>query len=191
MKCYYYLSPTLAETASVSDDLHKSGVNDWFIHVISKNEAGLQKRHIHSSNYLETMDLVRDGVIGGVVGFCVGMLFAVILSFFEFELFGTTLPALAYLGIAVLFTGFGAWQGGLIGISAENHKLRPFHDEIAAGKYLILVYAHKNAEAKIHSMMSRLHPSAQLAGYDHIGRHPRRCSRLCLDVDLVREIRAE
>ena len=73
MKCLYYLAPTLDSTHGISDDLHAVGVRDFFVHVISRDEAGLKKQHIHSSNYLETLDVVRDGVIGGVVGFIVGL----------------------------------------------------------------------------------------------------------------------
>lgn len=164
MKCYYYLSPTLAETENVSDDLHKSGISDWFIHIISKNEAGLHRHHLHSSNYLETMDFIRDGLLGAAFGFAAGLIFAVLISLFQ--PFGPELPLIAYLGMVALLTFFGAWQGGLIGISAENKKLQPFHDDIEAGKYLILVYAHRDEEEKVHAMMTRQHPEAQFVGVD-------------------------
>lgn len=164
MKCFYYLSPTLAETGRISDDLHKSGVNDWFIHIISKNEAGLDRHHLHSSNYLETMDLLREGLIGAGAGFLVGLLFAGGIAMLE--PFGPNLPLLPYLGVILLLTCFGAWQGGLIGISTENRKIQPFHHEIEAGKYLILVYAHRKSEEKVHAMMTRLHPEARLVGLD-------------------------
>lgn len=164
MKCFYYLSPTLESTEAISEDLHQSGVSDWFIHIISKDEAGLGKRHLHSSNYLETMDLIRDGLIGGIAGFLVGLIAAVVIS--VYEPFGPITSFLAYLGVIVLMTGFGAWQGGLIGIHQENKKLEPFHDEIDAGKYLILVYAHRNEEQQVADMMGRLHPEARLVGFD-------------------------
>lgn len=164
MKCFYYLSPTLAETGSISDDLQKSGVNHWFIHIFSKNEAGITRHHLHSCNYLESMDLLRDGLIGAALGFIASLLF--IGGLLLFQPFGPNLPLLPYLGIIVLLTCFGAWQGGLIGISAENRKLQPFSDEIAAGKHLILVYASRRAEEKVDAMMSRLHPEAKLMGTD-------------------------
>ncbi len=164
MKCYYYLSPTLAETESVSDDLHKSGVNDWFIHIISKNEEGLNRRHLHSSNYIETMDLIREGLLGAIIGFIAGLLFAVIIS--VSQPFGPNVPPIAYLGMILLLTFFGAWQGGLVGISTENKKLQHFHNDIEAGKYLILVYAHRDEEEKVHAMMTRQHPEAQFVGVD-------------------------
>jgi hypothetical protein len=164
MKCFYYLSPTLADTQHVSDDLHKSGVDDWFIHIISKNEEGLNRLRLHSGNYLETLDVLREGLIGVVLGFLVGLVVAGLFS--VFEPFGPNTPLIAFLAIVFLFTCFGAWQGGLAGISSENKKLHRFHDDIEAGKYLILVYAHKNEEEKVHAMMARLHPEAKLVGTD-------------------------
>jgi len=53
MKCLYYLTSTLDSTRKITDDLHQAGIDDWFIHVLSKDEAGLKKEKIHSSNYLE------------------------------------------------------------------------------------------------------------------------------------------
>ena len=47
MKTNYYLSPTLKSTQQISEDLHEVGINDWFIHVVSKDETGLQ-RHRHN-----------------------------------------------------------------------------------------------------------------------------------------------
>ena len=58
MKCLYYLAPTLDSTRQVSDDLYAAGVKDSFLHVIAKDEAGLTRQRIHSSNYLETLDIV-------------------------------------------------------------------------------------------------------------------------------------
>ena len=170
MKCYYYLSPTLESTEAISGDLRQAGINDWFIHIISKDEAGLSKRRLHSSNYLETLDLIRYGLMGGVIGFVLGVIAAIVIS--VYEPFGPVTSVLVHLGVVMLLTGFGAWQGGLIGIHQKNKKLEPFHDEIHAGKYLILVYASRSEEGKLTDVMSRLHPQAKLVGYDSMFYNP-------------------
>lgn len=164
MRCFYFLSPTLADTEHIADDLHQAGVSDWFIHIISRNEAELERRHLHSSNYLETLDFLREGLIGGGLGLLAGVLLALALSMAQ--PFGAEVPLQAYFGVIVLLVCFGTWQGGLMGISAENRKLRQFHDDIEAGKYLILVYANRNEEDKVRAMMRRLHPEARLVGED-------------------------
>lgn len=164
MRCLYYLAPTLSSTQQVSDDLHAAGVKDFFLHVVTKDESGLKQQHIHSSNYLETLDIVRDGLIGAAIGFVGGLIGAWLLMFFE--PFGPDVPAFAYVGVVVLVTLFGAWEGGLTGIATENKKLRKFHRDIEAGKYLILIYAWKEQEATVTEMMRTRHPEAELVAVD-------------------------
>ncbi len=164
MKCLYYLTPTLVSTHNISDDLHEAGINDWFFHIISKDGAGLKKEHLHSSNYLETLDLIRDGVIGANIGFIIGAIVAG--AFMYFEPFGPDRPTIIYFFLAGAITLFGAWVGGLTGIDSENKKLRRFHDDIEAGKYLILIYARKMHEQAVRTMMGNKHREAELIGVD-------------------------
>jgi hypothetical protein len=164
MKCIYYLSPTLKSTQQISDDLHAIGVDDWFLHIVSKDESGLSKKRLHSSNYLETLDLIRDGLIGAASGFGAGIALALLTM--AVQPFGPDIPLLAYAGIVFLCTCFGAWLGGLVGIASENKKLAKFHDDIEAGKYLILIYAKQDQESRIKEMMESRHKEAQLAAID-------------------------
>lgn len=164
MKCYYYLSPDLASTEKITEDLHGSGIGDWFMHIICKDEAGLTRTKLHSSNYLETLDILRQGMIGAILGFVTGIGVAVLLS--VINPFGTELSGLAYFGVVFLLTCFGAWQGGLLGVSVESKKIQRFHGEIDAGKYLILVYASKNKEDIVERTMKKLHPEASLVAID-------------------------
>lgn len=164
MKCMYYLAPTLVSTHQVSDDLHDAGIDDWHVHVVSKDEAGLKNEKIHSSNWLETTDLLRDGFIGANVGFILGVLVAGgLLLFSPFE---AKIPTIAYFFMVAVATGFGAWVGGLTGIDSENQKLRRFHTAIEEGKYLILIYAHKGEGQKIKSMMKERHPESRHVATD-------------------------
>jgi hypothetical protein len=160
----YYLAPSLVSTHQVSDDLHAVGVDDWYVHVVSKDEAGLKKEKIHSSNWLETTDLLRDGFIGANFGFIMGVLIAG--SLLLFEPFGPDIPTIAYFFMVVVATGFGAWVGGLTGMDSENQKLTRFHSAIEEGKYLILIYAHKGEGEKIKEMMRNQHPESRHVATD-------------------------
>jgi hypothetical protein len=164
MKCMYYLAPTLVSTSQVSDDLHDVGIDDWHVHVISKDEAGLNNEKIHSSNWLETTDLLRDGFIGANLGFIIGVLAAGGLLLFE--PFGPDFPSIAYVFMVAVSTGFGAWVGGLTGLDTENQKIRRFHTDIEEGKYLILIYAHKGKGTKIKEMMRKHHPESRHVATD-------------------------
>lgn len=166
MKCLYFLAPTLASTHDVSDDLHEVGVEDFYLHVISRDESGLKKQHIHSSNYLETLDVVRDGFIGAALGFAAGMVGIALLMYFDPFGPDVEVPAWVLAALVGVATLFGAWEGGLMGIHSENKKLAKFHDDIEAGKYLILVYVRRRQEDTVMKMMKERHPEAQLIGVD-------------------------
>ncbi len=164
MKCIYYISPTLKSTKEISEDLHAIGVDDWYLHIVSKDEGGLARTRLHSSNYLETLDLVRGGLIGAASGLAAGLLLAAVSM--SAELFGPDVPLLAYAALVLVISCFGAWVGGMVGVASENKKLSAFHDEIEAGKYVILIYAKKDQEERIKQMMASRHPEGQLAAVD-------------------------
>ena len=163
MKCLYYLAPGLESAQRVSDDLHDVGISDFFLHVIAKDESGLIKRQIHSGNYLETLDVIREGFLGAMIGFVAGLIGAALLNYYgPFE----DVPGVVNVALVAVATLFGAWAGGLVGIENENKKLARFHDDLETGKYLILIYARKEQESAVGEMMRTRHPEAELAGVD-------------------------
>ena len=117
MKCLYYLAPTLESTRAVADDLHGVGIRDWFIHVVSDDEAGLKRERIHSSNYVETLDFLRTGLLGAYIGFFIGMFGAFLIM--ATKIFGTNTPVSAYFAVILFCTMFGAWMGGMLGFGVE------------------------------------------------------------------------
>ena len=164
MKCLYYLTSTLDSTRNITTDLHLSGIDDWFIHVLSKDEAGLKKDKIHSSNYLEQLDIMRYGIIGAFIGLLVGISAAVAVNLTN--LFGPDIPNFGYYAIIGFFTMFGIWEGGLTGIATENKKIALFHDDLESGNYLILIYARKVSEDLVKKVMQKRHQEAELAAVD-------------------------
>lgn len=164
MKCIYYIAPTLLSAQRISDDLHAAGVNDFYLHVVAKDELGLQQHQIHSANYLETLDVIRDGYVGAAIGFLAGLVGIGLMQYFD--PFGPDVPTFVYVVLVAAATLFGAWVGGLTGVDSENKKLRKFHAEIEAGKYLMLVYVRKHQEATVRALMQEKHPEAELAGID-------------------------
>jgi hypothetical protein len=164
VKCLYYTAPTLDSARRISDDLQAVGVQDFFLHVIARDEAGLEQRHIPAGNYLETLDLVRDGLIGSAIGLGAGLIGAALLKLFA--PFGPHLPNIVYFATVAAATLFGAWEGGLTGIATENKKLAKFHDDLEAGRCLILIYARQEQETAVLQSMRVRHPEAQLAAID-------------------------
>jgi hypothetical protein len=163
MKCLYYLAPGVDSVQRITDDLHAVGIDDFFLHVIAKDESGLKTREIHSGNYLETLDVVREGMLGAAGGFVCGLVGTALLD--RFGPFGH-LPGIVYVALVAVATLFGAWVGGLLGVEKENKKLARFHDDIEAGKFLMLIYARRDQEDAVTGMMQSRHPEAELSGID-------------------------
>ncbi len=164
MKCLYYLAPTLDSTHRIAADVQAVGVDEYFLHVISRDVAGLQLQRIHGGNWLETLDLFRDGLIGAAVGVPIGLFGIGLLLYFQ--PFGPHVPALVYYAAVSAAILFCAWEGGLTGIATESSKLADFHDDLEAGLYLILIYAARHQEPLIRHMMQARHPAARLAATD-------------------------
>jgi Na+/proline symporter len=107
---------------------------------------------------------MRDGIIGAVIGFIVGLIVIAVISYNDY--FPPEVPDISYFFIVVLLTMFCSWEGGLAGSANENKKLSEFHDDLEAGKYLILVYVRANQEEAIIRMMETKHPDIHLEGSD-------------------------
>jgi len=170
MKCIYYLTSTLESSHKISDDLNQAGVGDWFIHILSRDDSGIKREKLHSSNYLERLDILRYGLLGAMLGFAAGAIVALIVA--QIKLFGEEIPAIVYYAIVVVFTLFGSWEGGLTGIATKNRKLSVFHDDLSAGKHLIMIYASKAMEDTVKSVMAARHPEAKLAAVDSLFYNP-------------------
>jgi hypothetical protein len=164
MKRLYYLTKNLDSTEQISNDLHDAGITDWNFHVYSKNEKGLFKRQIHSANIIQKTDIVHSVEKSVLVGLGVGLLAALVLS--QIPIHGT-LPSFGILlGIFIAGILLGAWHGTLFGVQNENIKLRPFHDKITQGYYLIMVDVSAKQVEQVKELMRKNHPEAQFCSED-------------------------
>ena len=137
MKRYYYLTKSIDEVDKVADDLHRAGVTDWNFHVLGNNKAELSDHHISMTSPFHERDIVRCVQRGALIGITAGVFCSIAGTLFSSFIaeagFGAQFTILCICGL------FGAWTGGLSGMSTENYKIRRFHDDIEAGYYLILV----------------------------------------------------
>ena len=111
MKRLYYLSNNIDYVKAISDELHRSGVSDWNFHVVSRDDAGLYKHHLHGSGPLQRTDFIHWALRGTLLG--------LVLSFFAVMglLWQTHFSYAVMIAVALMLTMFSTWVGGLIGIS--------------------------------------------------------------------------
>ena len=60
MKCFYYVTPTLDSTHSISDDLQDLGIGEWMVHVVTKDEAGNEFEQTVTFDYEKPKPVVYE-----------------------------------------------------------------------------------------------------------------------------------
>ena len=164
MRRLYYIADDLPTTQAISETLHDEGVTDWNFHVLAKDESGLYRHHIHSASPIHQLDVIHTGerwaMVGAMVGLTAGI--AVYLT----SALPWTPTLMTVLVFAVVGGLYGAWQGGMVGLSRENYKLEPFHDEIEAGRYLIMVDVKPESRARVREIMNMGFPRVRYCGKD-------------------------
>jgi hypothetical protein len=162
MKRLYYLVDNLNTVEEVATALHREGISDWNFHVLSKDAAGLHTHHLHSATPLHQRDVIRTGERGALLGFGTGLLLAI------FSVLLVELPPLQSLIVVAITIGlptlFGAWAGGLVGLSLENYKIARFHSDIEAGRSLLMIDVDHKHESRVQILLQSF--AVQAAGED-------------------------
>ena len=168
MKRLFYLVDSIDSVDEISDDLHAHGVTDWRFHIISKDEAGLFRHHLHTASVLDRTDLPRFVERGVLIGALAGVLVVGTLSL----IVGLNLPMGAWIALFAFAVVAGGWLAGFGGIQSENYRIRRFHDDIEAGKYLVMVDVSKRDLQEMKRLMGERHPEAALQGEDSSFNNP-------------------
>lgn len=152
MKRLYYLTNDITVAEEVSTLLHANGVSDWDFHVLSKDEAGIKKHHLHSATPIHELDILRSGERGLIYGAILAVIMVFLVGQFTpwFEMFGL----LGVFGIGLITIAFSTWLGGFVGMQTENYKIRRFHDAIESGSYLLMVDVSKQQKDDIESLLA-------------------------------------
>ena len=78
---------------------------------------------------------------------------------------GMQLESGAIIGATLFGTCFGAWLGGLRGVSSQNHHLTPYLDRVEQGDYLMMVDADDDQQAgRVEKVMKNHRHEAEEAG---------------------------
>lgn len=161
----YYLTDSVSSVLAISRDLEEAGIGDNRLHVMGQNNAVLDQAHVHTTTPLEETDLMPYGFTGAMGGLAFGVLFGFLLAIIDpwaLELGGG-----AVIVGGIFFTCFGAWLGGILGVSRRNHHLEPYMEQVRAGHYLVMVDADNDQQADtVRRVMEGKHTEANEAGHE-------------------------
>lgn len=168
MQRLFYLVDAIDSVQEISDDLHAHGVTDWRFHIVSKDEAGLYNHRLHSASVLDRTDLPRFVERGVLIGATAGVIVVGTLAL----LIGLEWPIGAWITLFTFSVIAGGWLAGFAGIGTENYRIRRFHDDINAGKYLVMIDVPRRDEDEMKRLMGQRHPEARMQGEDSSFNHP-------------------
>ena len=137
MRRLYYLTSDLENIVKVSNLLQQQGFGKWRVRVISKNESGIYRSNLQSTQIYQDNDMLHWGLLGAFIGAFIG-----ILAAFTFKLvdpFDMPIPWPVLIIVSGVFTCFGAWSGGLFGVAHLNYKTYKFFKSVNAGSHVMLV----------------------------------------------------
>lgn len=161
MKRLYYLTDKPECVSSIAEEISHWDVGDWCFHVLNKDSDGLRKHQMFAAGPLHQRDMVHASERGALIGLAAGI-GSVVASLLFLPILESS-GQLAYAATVFLCAMFGAWSGGMLGLHEENHKIRRFHQEIEAGKYLLMIDVGRKEVPLVKSNMQR-HAEALAAG---------------------------
>ena len=167
MKRIYYMTRSLPSVMGISRDLHEAGIGDNRIHVTGKNVAALETAHVHTTTLLEDTDIMHSGFFGAMYGMAVGLVVGFMLA--GMDPWGSDLGSGAIMGATLFFTCFGAWLGGIRGISSRNHHLVPYLGSLQQDENSFLVMVDADDDRQMHQIekvMQERHREAREAGHE-------------------------
>ncbi|MCU7556019.1 NAD/FAD-utilizing enzyme [Alteromonas sp. ASW11-19] len=156
MSRHYYISDDLDDLESVENELEQQGVTRNQIHVLSENDAEVEKHHLHAITPFLRQDIVHSSELGALIGVAIAAL--LLLTVYLFELHTSAVGWLPFIFGALVILGFCIWEGGMIGLQIPNQKFRRFQKLLKKGGHVFFVDTKKDQEASLASVIAK-HPN--------------------------------
>lgn len=161
MKRHYFISDNLDDLDRIEQELEQSGIAKPQIHVLSKDDAGVDiHKHLHNVEAV----LKQDVVHGTILGFVLGLIAAAMVLLVAYL---TGLPEtytwMPFYFLAIVMFGFVTWSGGFYGIQTPHKDFRRFQKDLDAGKHVFFVDVDPSQEEIINKVKVR-HPHLSDAG---------------------------
>lgn len=162
MNRYYFISDDLKELAQVEKELGSHGIEIPQIHVLSRDDAGVQKHNLPQVSDFMKKDVVRATTWAAVLGVVAAAIVLVAAYFLGWTAAWGWTP---FVFLAVVVLGFVTWEGGLWGIQEPNEKIRRFQEALNQGKHILFVEVSSDEEAGLREVVDR-YPRLQEAGQE-------------------------
>ncbi|GAC14335.1 hypothetical protein [Aliiglaciecola lipolytica] len=161
MKRQYYISDDLNDLKIIQNELEQRGFSSPQLHVLSENDAEVEKHHLHAIESVLKKDVVRSTELGALVG-VIGAALVLLLAY-SMQWHQSPAGWIPFGFLAAIILGFCTWEGGLIGIQVPNYQFKQFQKLLQDGKHIFFVDA-TDEQLEIVEQVASLHANLELAG---------------------------
>lgn len=161
MKRHYFISDSLDDLDRIEDELEHRGVATPQIHVLSKDDAGVEThKHLHNIEAVFKQDVVNGTMLGAALGLIAAALVIVVAYLTKLPETYTWMP---FYFLSVVMFGFITWSGGFYGIQTPHKDFRRFQKDLDSGKHVFIVDVDPTQEDLV-KQMQRDHSNLVDAG---------------------------
>lgn len=156
----YFLLPDVESAKRTADDLLLARVDDRHMRFLSRRGTAFEP--LHEAGYLDKTDLVHGAVVGLALGGLIGALAGALVVAYPPE--GMSPKLVAVLIGMLAGAPLGAWMASMAAAAVPNSRLKQFHDDIEAGRVLMMVDVPLRRVAEITELVVSRHPEAMPRG---------------------------
>ncbi len=159
----YVVLPDVASARQTANDLLLARIEDRHMHFLSRRDMSLGE--LHEASFLQKSDVRHAFFLGAGLGVVGGATLGVILKMTDLgNGYNFDVGTLIICTVAGLL--LGAWASTLIGVSTPSVALKPFEEDLEAGKILLMVDVPHSRVEEIQAMLENRHPEADRKGID-------------------------
>lgn len=161
MKRQYYISNDLSDLKKIEHELTTAGLTTPQFHVLSENDAEVEKHHLHAIESVLKKDVVRSTKLGALYGAVIAAIVLVLAYGMGWQ--QTAVGWLPFGFLAIVILGFSAWEGGLIGIQTPHYQFKRFQKLLANGEHVFFVDITPDQEVAL-EQVAKAHSGLRHAG---------------------------
>ena len=156
---YQFLLESLRSSDRITQTLARQGIKTDDVHFVSENKSDFSGHCVREASIFEERDVFHSGVRMAILGIAVAA--SVSAAVTVVQPYGWQPTLINYFFFCLLFGGFGAWIGGLSGISHRNYRLNEYQHELEEGHALMLVYTDEAHEQSMRNALATDFPDVQ------------------------------
>ncbi len=137
MKRHYFISDSLDDLDDLEQELERRGVVKPQIHVLSKDDGGVERHeHLHNIESIFKQDVVHGTILGVIFGALSAIL---VLAVGYLTSLPETYTWTPFYLLAIVMFGFITWSGGFYGIQTPHKDFKRFQKDLDSGKHIFIV----------------------------------------------------